>query len=455
MKKNLFYLFALICSMSLFTACSDDDDPSWKKLPTQAITAENLSLTTNIPNNPDASVRLIMSDAQSGVIALSKAVRGMDEVEVNVNVTEQSDGSFKFQGEKNIETTTKAMTDLISSTTVRVEGTITLDGKAEVAVTTAATGNLVKKWNMCDNFVFDKKSKIAHAPFMLNWVSPYADADGQNAGLAAENIQHMGSIIVSGIMVKLLKDVEFKADGSIVANYAKDAEINQDEIISGIFGGGGLPSTEDITWLTSPANLAYWYAGNDHVHVLLNIPAIVAEAMKDAENPSMTPEAILGIVEMVKGMTGAQIKELLGGFLSSMGSDNILSKLDITKISDSDIEKLIGYVVNGFPLGYDTSEVALKDGSKVSTFHVYLEKEIFDIFMPALYPMLPDLDVMLKNMTVEVFGSPMPVWGLVQGLTGLTSLTEFEGVWKATTLFNVGLDLATGSLKDVAEEEEE
>lgn len=26
MKKNLFYLFASICSMSLFTACSDDDD---------------------------------------------------------------------------------------------------------------------------------------------------------------------------------------------------------------------------------------------------------------------------------------------------------------------------------------------------------------------------------------------------------------------------------------------
>lgn len=26
MKKNLLYLFALICSMTLFTACSDDDD---------------------------------------------------------------------------------------------------------------------------------------------------------------------------------------------------------------------------------------------------------------------------------------------------------------------------------------------------------------------------------------------------------------------------------------------
>lgn len=29
MKKNLLYLFALICSMSLFTACSDDDNPEY------------------------------------------------------------------------------------------------------------------------------------------------------------------------------------------------------------------------------------------------------------------------------------------------------------------------------------------------------------------------------------------------------------------------------------------
>ena len=58
MKKNLFYLFALICSMSLFTACSDDDDPTWKKVPSQSISAENLSLTTNAQSNPNASVKL-------------------------------------------------------------------------------------------------------------------------------------------------------------------------------------------------------------------------------------------------------------------------------------------------------------------------------------------------------------------------------------------------------------
>ena len=96
MKKNLFYLFALICSMSLFTACSDDDDPSWKKLPSQVITAENLSLTTNIPHASDAGVKLNMSDAQNGVLTLHKVVRGTDELEVKVTVAEQADGTFKF-----------------------------------------------------------------------------------------------------------------------------------------------------------------------------------------------------------------------------------------------------------------------------------------------------------------------------------------------------------------------
>lgn len=46
MKKNLLYLFALICSVSLFTACSDDDektDDSWKAV-SATYSAETLKL---------------------------------------------------------------------------------------------------------------------------------------------------------------------------------------------------------------------------------------------------------------------------------------------------------------------------------------------------------------------------------------------------------------------------
>ena len=444
--KKFFYLSALSLGMMCsITACSDDDDePTWKKLPSQTISAENLTLTTNTQNFPNASVKLAMTDAQNGVLTLSNAIRGLNEVEIEVTVAEQADGSFKFQGEKNVGTTTKSVADLVSSTAVKVSGTVTVDGKADVLVTTAANGSLVKKWQLCDKLIVGDNA-YAYSPFKLQWISPYGE--GGNEGLAASNIQLIATPTLSSIMVKLLKDVEFKADGAIVANYAENVEIDQNEIISGILGGGNLPSTDGINWLTSPANLAYWYAGDDHIYVVLDIPAIVAKVMSDQGGAGMSAEAILGIVEAIKGMSGAEVKGLLGELLKNIGSDSILSKLDLTKISDADVEKLIGYVINGFPLSYQMSEVPLENESKVNNIYVYLDKGIFDIVMPLVYPLLPDLDTLVKGITIEMIGQQVPIWSLISGLTGLQSLTEIEPLWKATTQFNIGLDLGTGSYK--------
>lgn len=47
-------------------------------------------------------------------------------------------------------------------------------------------------------------------------------------------------------MIQLLKDVEFKADGSIVANYAEEINITMDQMISA--GMGMMPSTDGIKW---------------------------------------------------------------------------------------------------------------------------------------------------------------------------------------------------------------
>lgn len=146
-------------------------------------------------------------------------------------------------------------------------------------------------------------------------------------------------------------------------------------------------------------------------------------------------------------MSGAEVKGLLGELLKNIGSDSILSKLDLTKISDADVEKLIGYVINGFPLSYQMSEVPLENESKVNNIYVYLDKGIFDIVMPLVYPLLPDLDTLVKGITIEMIGQQVPIWSLISGLTGLQSLTEIEPLWKATTQFNIGLDLGTGSYK--------
>ncbi|WP_455966789.1 DUF4925 domain-containing protein [Bacteroides fluxus] len=450
MKKNLFYLFALICSMGLFTACSDDDEKAnWERLPSQVITAENLSLETNIPASSEASVKLAMTDAQNGVLTLNKVVRGMDEVEVDVAVTEQADGTFKFQGEKSISPATKAAWQLLSSTNVRVSGTITLEGKAIVAVATEASGDIVKKHMLCDaiHYVDSKDRSNVYAPGRLSWVSPYGEGD--NAGLAADNISTVGTNVLSALMMQLLKDVEFKADGSIVANYAEEINISMDQMI--MAGMGTLPSTDGITWKTSPANLAYWYVKGEQIFVVLNIPAIVSEAMKDAEGSNLTPESIMQIIEMVKGMSGAEIKNLLAQLLAGLGDGNMLGKLDLSKIADGDIEKLIGYLTEGFPLSYKTSQLEIKKGEEVvrtvNDLSIYLDKGIFDIFMPAVYPILPDLDTLLKGMEIELFGNKMPLWGLVQMLTGLNSITEVEGIWEVTTKFNLGISLGNGSYK--------
>lgn len=250
-------------------------------------------------------------------------------------------------------------------------------------------------------------------------------------------------------MIQLLKDVEFKADGSIVASYAEEINITMDQMI--MVGMGQLPSTDGIVWKTSPTNLAYWYVKGEHIYVVLNIPAIVTEALKDAEDSQMTPEAVLQIIEMVKSMSGADIKNLLGQLLAGLEDDNMLKKLDISKISDSDIEKLISYVIDGFPLNYRTTQLEIKNEEElvrtVNDLSIYLDKDLFDIFMPALYPMLPDVDALLKNTNIEFWGQSIPLWNMIQMLTALNSMTEIEGIWNVTTRFNLGISLGDNSYK--------
>ena len=151
MKKSLFYLCFWACSLGLFTACSDDEEPSWQKLPTETISADNLELTLNSQKMSDASVSLTMSDAQTGVLTLTNAIRGWNEVKVDVSVAEQSDGSFRFQGTYEMPLTRT----LLNSMKADVNGSITLDGKASVTVSTTAEGTLVRTWTLwrCGMFV--------------------------------------------------------------------------------------------------------------------------------------------------------------------------------------------------------------------------------------------------------------------------------------------------------------
>ena len=132
MKKNLFYLFALICSMSLFTSCSDDDDPVYPieeeiagtYKGTLDIELAGTSVATGMPKNitiakvSGNSISLELKDfslmgTNFGTIKLEKCV------------LKQNGTSYTFTGSQELNLSG------VGKCNVDVAGTIN-NGKAEV-----------------------------------------------------------------------------------------------------------------------------------------------------------------------------------------------------------------------------------------------------------------------------------------------------------------------------------
>lgn len=143
MKKNFKFLFAVLCSVALFTACSSDDPESWTQLPKNEITTASgdLSLSVNGQLSQTGKAILEAKSATEGVLTLTDAIPGYEKVPVDVTMAEQNNGTFSFEGTTDLTTApSRAMAAGSDKAfmTLNVKGTITTDGKAIVNVT--ATG---------------------------------------------------------------------------------------------------------------------------------------------------------------------------------------------------------------------------------------------------------------------------------------------------------------------------
>lgn len=147
MKKNLLYLFALICSMSLFTACSDDEEP-WENIPQNEISLSNGDATLQINGaaSTTGSIKMTLrNNGTEGSLALKDVVPGYSNLDVDVVLQQQADNSFEFSGSKQVNTApqTKAVSSDPALLTVEVSGTIAQDGKVNVNVTASGAGLFV------------------------------------------------------------------------------------------------------------------------------------------------------------------------------------------------------------------------------------------------------------------------------------------------------------------------
>lgn len=401
MKKNLFYyLFAVICTIGLFTSCSDDDEKVVNPIPQTTFNSENgLQLTYNgapllgkkVTFTPDATEATKATLRLEGEFDLTGILKGQRSnmtsptgpgvfpgspvttlsVDLSINgnqctfsgVSETEYCTFSYAGKVTAGTMDLSFTDVTLKNTA-LAGTVwkptplanTEDGGMDEPI----------------HFVWKSGTKAAieifpgHPEIEINDLLllalrfPLFD-DGSGDRVSVEQM-----------LCSVLKDVTLGADGNIVATYMDAAN-------------GG---TE---WVTSPSNMAqYVVTGDNQLLLFLN------------------PQAIMANVDNV---------------------EKSVRTVDVGAILQQAIAELYPMLINGVPLTYT------KEGNRMKVFLGT------DLLLPLMKNIVAPLfeDEEFLNMVIEAMKSD-PQFGGMAGMM-VPTLKLLPEIIKNTTQLEIGLDL--------------
>lgn len=402
MKKNLFYyLFAVICTIGLFTSCSDDDEKVVNPIPQTTFNSENgLQLTYNgapllgkkVTFTPDATEATKATLRLEGEFDLTGILKGQRSnmtsptgpgvfpgspvttlsVDLSINgnqctfsgVSETEYCTFSYAGKVTAGTMDLSFTDVTLKNTA-LAGTVwkptplanTEDGGMDEPI----------------HFVWKSGTKAAIEIFpghpseieindllLLALRFPLFD-DGSGDRVSVEQM-----------LCSVLKDVTLGADGNIVATYMDAAN-------------GG---TE---WVTSPSNMAqYVVTGDNQLLLFLN------------------PQAIMANVDNV---------------------EKSVRTVDVGAILQQAIAELYPMLINGVPLTYT------KEGNRMKVFLGT------DLLLPLMKNIVAPLfeDEEFLNMVIEAMKSD-PQFGGMAGMM-VPTLKLLPEIRQKTTQLEIGLDL--------------
>lgn len=401
MKKNLFYyLFAVICTIGLFTSCSDDDEKVVNPIPQTTFNSENgLQLTYNgapllgkkVTFTPDATEATKATLRLEGEFDLSGILKGQRSnmtsptgpgvfpgspvttlsVDLSINgnqctfsgVSETEYCTFSYAGKVTAGTMDLSFTDVTLKNTA-LAGTV---WKPTPLANTEGGG-----MDEPIHFVWKSGTKAAIEIFpgypseieindllLLALRFPLFD-DGSGDRVSVEQM-----------LCSVLKDVTLGADGNIVATYMDAAN-------------GG---TE---WVTSPSNMAqYVVTGDNQLLLFLN------------------PQAIMANVDNV---------------------EKSVRTVDVGAILQQAIAELYPMLINGVPLTYT------KEGNRMKVLGT-------DLLLPLMKNIVAPLfeDEEFLNMVIEAMKSD-PQFGGMAGMM-VPTLKLLPEIIKNTTQLEIGLDL--------------
>lgn len=401
MKKNLFYyLFAVICTIGLFTSCSDDDEKVVNPIPQTTFNSENgLQLTYNgapllgkkVTFTPDATEATKATLRLEGEFDLAGILKGQRSnmtsptgpgvfpgspvttlsVDLSINgnqctfsgVSETEYCTFSYAGKVTAGTMDLSFTDVTLKNTA-LAGTVwkptplanTEDGGMDEPI-----HFVWKSGTKAAIEIFGHPSEIEINDLLLLALRFPLFDDGSGDRVSVEQM-----------LCSVLKDVTLGADGNIVATYMDAAN-------------GG---TE---WVTSPSNMAqYVVTGDNQLLLFLN------------------PQAIMANVDNV---------------------EKSVRTVDVGAILQQAIAELYPMLINGVPLTYT------KEGNRMKVFLGT------DLLLPLMKNIVAPLfeDEEFLNMVIEAMKSDPQFGGMA--LMMVPTLKLLPEIIKNTTQLEIGLDL--------------
>lgn len=401
MKKNLFYyLFAVICTIGLFTSCSDDDEKVVNPIPQTTFNSENgLQLTYNgapllgkkVTFTPDATEATKATLRLEGEFDLAGILKGQRSnmtsptgpgvfpgspvttlsVDLSINgnqctfsgVSETEYCTFSYAGKVTAGTMDLSFTDVTLKNTA-LAGTVwkptplanTEDGGMDEPI-----HFVWKSGTKAAIEISGHPSEIEINDLLLSALRFPLFDDGSGDRVSVEQM-----------LCSVLKDVTLGADGNIVATYMDAAN-------------GG---TE---WVTSPSNMAqYVVTGDNQLLLFLN------------------PQAIMANVDNV---------------------EKSVRTVDVGAILQQAIAELYPMLINGVPLTYT------KEGNRMKVFLGT------DLLLPLMKNIVAPLfeDEEFLNMVIEAMKSD-PQFGGMAGMM-VPTLKLLPEIIKNTTQLEIGLDL--------------
>lgn len=112
MKKSLLYLFMLVCSVSIFMSCSDDDDEVKYPIDTELAGGYVGNLSVNVGGNQMGTTenqKITISQSNKGTNQIALSLKNftflvnVGDIEVDPCTVKAIDGGYAFEGQQNLD----------------------------------------------------------------------------------------------------------------------------------------------------------------------------------------------------------------------------------------------------------------------------------------------------------------------------------------------------------------